>query len=202
MEQVTIQNIKIFDDCARLWVDLTDSAQLLEFSQLYLLREGLEDVEQGLIEPALPCRPALLEYCGAKSSTEQRFEGDIASGLPVAGSKEQFFCLFRDVDLMGNGFVNRFELQRAFNVLCLYDYTEKDVDLMFFQFDGNNDGHLSFAEFSKLMIHVPKLARVFAEGEVEYVAAKARQPRGLYLRQNHREAIVELLQLLSMQHSS
>lgn len=155
LHRFVVENVKIFDDSLNRWLDLTTTAQLLEFSQLYLVQaEGAESGEQGILEPPIRLR----------------------SPLEEGSDKEKFFFLFHDMDFNGNGHLNREEVQRIFNVFCVYDLSEEDVDKFFHGFDTNRDGVLSFAEFTKWMQAHPQVGDILLRKSVDYWTAWKRRP--------------------------
>lgn len=152
-----LDRVKIFDDRLNRWTDLTTESQLLEWSQLYLLQhEGssCSDSVQMILDP--PVR--------------------IRTPLALGVGKEKFFFLFHDADFNGNGYLNREEVQRLFNVLGLYKYSEVSVDEFFTKFDTNRDGVLSLAEFTKWMHAQPDLSEEFLKKSLEYWVSCKRRP--------------------------
>jgi len=175
MQRVIVDNIKIFDDSLNRWLDLTTTAQLLEWSQLYLVQcEGNESGEQGILEAPIRLR----------------------SPLEHGTDKEKFFFLFHDMDFNGNGHISREELQRVFNVFCLYGYSEQEIDKYFHTYDTNRDGVLSFAEFTKWMQNCPKVGEAMLRKSVGYWSAWNRRPEirdSAQITRVEREAILNFL---------
>jgi hypothetical protein len=177
LQRFTLDNIKIFDDALNRWLDLTSGAQLVEWSQIFLMQpEGVEDESQGILEA--PVR--------------------IRSPVEQGNQKEKFFFLFHDMDFNGNGHLNREELQRIFNVMCLYSYGEKTIDEFFHKFDTNRDNVLSYAEFTKWMTAFPGVADDILKASVNYWDAWRRRPCDLrdssQITAQERDAIVQYLE--------
>lgn len=172
----TVDNIKIFDDSLNRWLDLTSPAQLLEWCQLYLLQpEGETEDGQGILEPPIRIR----------------------SPLEAGTNKEKFFFLFHDMDFNGNGHLNREELQRIFNVMCLYQYGEKSIDELFYQYDTNRDAVLSIAEWTRMMAAQTKVAEDLLRRSVEYWESWQRRPAirdSSMITVSERDAILQYLE--------
>ena len=176
VHKFTLDNIKIFDDALNRWLDLTSTAQLIEWSQLYLVQpEGCEDDAQAILEAPVRVR----------------------SPVEAGSDKEKFFFLFHDMDFNGNGHLNREEVQRVFNIMCLYQYGERTIDEFFHKFDTNRDGVLSYAEFSKWMSAHPDVAESLLKKSVAYWDAWRRRPVELrdsaQITGQEREAIIQYL---------
>jgi hypothetical protein len=177
LHRFTLDNVKIFDDSLNRWLDLTSTSQLVEWSQLYLVQpEGAEDDAQAILEAPIRVR----------------------SPVEAGSDKERYFFLFHDMDFNGNGHLNREEVQRIFNVMCLYQYGERTIDEFFHRFDTNRDGVLSYAEFSKWMAAAPELAEDLLKKSVAYWDAWRRRPVDLrdsaQITGQEREAIQQYLE--------
>jgi len=178
LHKFTLDNIKIFDDSLNRWLDLTSTAQLIEWSQLYLVQpEGAEDDgAQAILEAPVRVR----------------------SPVEAGSDKEKFFFLFHDMDFNGNGHLNREEVQRVFNVMCTYQFGERAIDEYFHKFDTNRDGVLSYAEFTKWMSSTPEVADALLRKSVEYWDAWRRRPVELrdsaQITAQEREAIQQYLE--------
>jgi hypothetical protein len=178
LHKFTLDNIKIFDDSLNRWLDLTSTAQLIEWSQIYLVQpEGAEDDgAQAILEAPVRVR----------------------SPVEAGSDKEKFFFLFHDMDFNGNGHLNREEVQRVFNVMCCYQFGERQIDEFFHKFDTNRDGVLSFAEFTKWMASTPEVADALLMKSVQYWDAWRRRPVELrdsaQITSQEREAIQQYLE--------
>lgn len=178
LHKFTLDNIKIFDDSLNRWLDLTSTAQLIEWSQIYLVQpEGAEDDgAQAILEAPVRVR----------------------SPVEAGSDKEKFFFLFHDMDFNGNGHLNREEVQRVFNVMCCYQFGERQIDEFFHKFDTNRDGVLSFAEFTKWMASTPEVADALLMKSVQYWDAWRRRPVELrdsaQITAQEREAIQQYLE--------
>lgn len=177
LHRFTLDNIKIFDDSLNRWLDLTSTAQLVEWSQLYLVQpEGAEDDAQAILEAPVRVR----------------------SPVEAGSDKEKFFFLFHDMDFNGNGHLSREEVQRVFNVMCCYQFGERTIDEYFHKFDTNRDGVLSYAEFSKWMAAAPDVADALLRKSVDYWDAWRRRPVELrdsaQITPQEREAIQQYLE--------
>lgn len=171
-----LDNIKIFDDSLNRWVDLTTQGQLAEWCQLYLFQpDGVGDGDQGILSAPLRIR----------------------SPIELGTNKEKFFFLFHDMDFAAKGHLNREELQRVFNVMCLYEYSEASIDEYFLRFDTNRDGVLSFAEFTKWMAACPDVGEDLLKKSIEYWDACRRRPAeyrdSSTMTAQEREAILQYL---------
>jgi hypothetical protein len=176
LHRFTLDNIKIFDDSLNRWLDLTSTSQLVEWSQLYLVQpEGAEDDGQAILEAPIRVR----------------------SPVEAGSDKEKFFFLFHDMDFNGNGHLSREEVQRIFNIMCLYKYGERTIDEFFHKFDTNRDGVLSYAEFAKWMSAHPDIAEDLLKKSVEYWDAWRRRPVELrdsaQITAQERDAILQYL---------
>lgn len=178
LHKFTLDNIKIFDDSLNRWLDLTSTAQLIEWSQIYLVQpEGAEDDgAQAILEAPVRVR----------------------SPVEAGSDKEKFFFLFHDMDFNGNGHLNREEVQRVFNVMCCYQFGERQIDEFFHKIDTNRDGVLSFAEFTKWMASTPEVADALLMKSVQYWDAWRRRPVELrdsaQITSQEREAIQQYLE--------
>jgi hypothetical protein len=153
-----IDSVKIFDDTLHRWVDLNSAHQLVEWSQLYLFQPSADassEESQAILQP--PVR--------------------IRSPLEVGAGKDKFFFLFHDADFNGNGHLNRDEVQRVFNVMGIFEVSERAIDAMFQTYDTNRDGVLSYAEFSKWMAAAPEVGELLLRKSLEYwQSARQRRP--------------------------
>jgi len=129
VQKFIVDTIKVFEDSLNRWVDIEDKkGELQEWQQLYLYQpEGCQDDTQALLPPPIPIR----------------------SPIEEGNAKEPLLFLFQDLDFQGNGYVNREEMQRIFNVLCLFEYSEQQVDHWFFSQDQTYENQLlSVVDFS------------------------------------------------------
>eukprot|EP00759_Apiculatamorpha_spiralis_P022342 PhF_6_TR26618/c0_g1_i1/m.38522 len=156
LHRFIVDSIKVYDDRLNRWLDLGEIGSTIpEWSQLYLYQpEGRQDDNQDILPP--PVR--------------------IRSPIEEGNNKERAFFLFHDMDFNGNGYVNREEFQRIFNVLCLFQYSEKQVDEWFLSFDVNRDQVLSVAEFAKYVTNHGQVMDELLQRSDEYWIAVRRKP--------------------------
>ncbi|KAJ9463768.1 hypothetical protein DIPPA_07777 [Diplonema papillatum] len=123
-----LQHIQVFDAVLQRWVDLLSSTQLHPWTQLYVFQYS---------SPSKTERPAQLSATRPIRSVQAN------------SAAEKLWLLFQDVDVNGNGYIERDELQRVFSALGLFAFSESQVDGVFASADTNRDGVLSYAEVSK-----------------------------------------------------
>jgi hypothetical protein len=141
-----------------------------------------EDEKQDVIPAPVRIRsPAVITASNSSgvylSPTNEKKKPSTGSPVSARSPMDPIFFLFHDIDVDGTGFVNREELQRIFNVLGCFDVSEKSVDEMFLVYDGNRDGLLSFAEFSRLAAGLPLVTETLLSQSREYWSAREKLER-------------------------
>lgn len=183
LQRFIIDSVKIFDDSLNRWVDLSSAHQLVEWSQLYVFQP-----------PGDPTAPVNSEDAQDILEPPVRIRSPLESGA----GKEKFFFLFHDMDFNGNGHLNREEVQRIFNVLGVFEFSEKTIDGFFAQYDTNRDGVLSYAEFNKWMTSAPNVADKLLQASCAYwESARMRRPElrdSSHMSEQERAAIEQFLE--------
>ena len=172
-----MEYIQIFDEVLQKWVDLLSGTQMHEWAQLYVFQPeaGARNDQQAQIPSTRPIRSLL-------------------SG----NNNERLWHLFQDIDVNGNGYIERDELQRFFSVLGLFNITEPQVDDLFITADTNRDGVLSYAEFSKFSASHPQVIELLHNTADEYFAAvKVKDTEKAYLKLRYEEVEARYVYLQS-----
>lgn len=162
-----LEYIQIFDEVLQRWVDLLSSTQLHEWAQLYVFQpDTATTVDVQMQIPAT--RPI--------------------RSLPSGNESEKLWQLFQDIDVNGNGYIERDELQRFFSVLGLFEFSEPQVDEFFVHADSNRDGVLSYAEFAKFAGTHPHVIEALTKSGGDYFqAVKVKDAEKAYLRLKYDE---------------
>eukprot|EP01064_Diplonema_japonicum_P030672 TRINITY_DN527_c3_g3_i1.p1 TRINITY_DN527_c3_g3~~TRINITY_DN527_c3_g3_i1.p1 ORF type:complete len:343 (+),score=88.06 TRINITY_DN527_c3_g3_i1:56-1030(+) len=162
-----LEYIQIFDEVLQRWVDLLSSTQLHEWAQLYIFQHDT---------------PSRMDMQAQIPSTRP------IKSLPSGNNSEKLWQLFQDIDVNGNGYVERDELQRFFSVLGLFEFSEPMVDEFFVHADSNRDGVLSYAEFSKFAASHPHVFEaLYSAGNDYFEAVKVKDTEKAYLRLKYDE---------------
>eukprot|EP00659_Diplonema_papillatum_P006820 gene6820-10450_t len=143
-----LQHIQVFDAVLQRWVDLLSSTQLHPWTQLYVFQYS---------SPSKTERPAQLSATRPIRSVQAN------------SAAEKLWLLFQDVDVNGNGYIERDELQRVFSALGLFAFSESQVDGVFASADTNRDGVLSYAEVSKFSGSHPHVIDTLLAASEEYL---------------------------------
>eukprot|EP01060_Flectonema_neradi_P035177 TRINITY_DN6397_c0_g1_i1.p1 TRINITY_DN6397_c0_g1~~TRINITY_DN6397_c0_g1_i1.p1 ORF type:complete len:325 (+),score=50.13 TRINITY_DN6397_c0_g1_i1:157-1131(+) len=165
-----IEYIQIFDEVLQRWVDLLSGTQLHEWAQLYVFQPDTSG-----------------------SGNSRDVQAQIPSTRPIrctpsGNTNEHLWKLFQDIDVNGNGYIERDELQRFFSVLGLFSFTEVQVDDFFISADTNRDGVLSYAEFSKFSSSHPQIISVLNKSADDYFSAvKVKDTEKAYLKLRYEE---------------
>jgi len=163
----SLEYIQIFDEVLQRWVDLLSSTQLHEWAQLYVFQPDSERrVDMQMQIPAT--RPI--------------------RSLPSGNESERLWQLFQDIDVNGNGYVERDEFQRFFSVLGLFEFSEPQTDEFFVHADSNRDGVLSYAEFAKFAgTHPHVIEALYKAGTDYFQAVQVKDAEKAYLRLKYDE---------------
>eukprot|EP01065_Artemidia_motanka_P012024 TRINITY_DN16561_c0_g1_i1.p2 TRINITY_DN16561_c0_g1~~TRINITY_DN16561_c0_g1_i1.p2 ORF type:complete len:329 (+),score=138.21 TRINITY_DN16561_c0_g1_i1:86-1072(+) len=162
-----LEYIQVFDEVLQRWVDLLSSTQLHEWAQLYVF------------QPDTPSRVDMQMQIPATRPMRS---------MPSGNESEKLWQLFQDIDVNGNGYIERDELQRFFSVLGLFEFSEPQVDEYFVHADSNRDGVLSYAEFAKFSGTHPHVVESLEKaGEYYFQAVKVKDAEKAYLRLKYDE---------------
>ena len=145
-----VEYLQIYDEVLQRWVDLLSTTQLHDWAQLYVFQH--DSPSERDLQAQLPSTRPL-------------------RSLPSKNESERMWQLFQDIDVNGNGFIERDELQRIFSVLGLFEFSELQVDDFFVKADSNRDGVLSYAELAKFALTCPHVSEALHMAGTEYLQA-------------------------------
>eukprot|EP01061_Rhynchopus_euleeides_P023828 TRINITY_DN38621_c0_g1_i1.p1 TRINITY_DN38621_c0_g1~~TRINITY_DN38621_c0_g1_i1.p1 ORF type:complete len:328 (+),score=149.68 TRINITY_DN38621_c0_g1_i1:71-985(+) len=172
-----LQCLQIYDEVLRRWVDLLSSTQLHDWAQLYVFQN--DSPSQLDLQAQLPATRPI-------------------RSVPNGNEAEALWQLFQDIDVNGNGYIERDELQRVFSVLGMFEFSEPQVDDFFVKADSNRDGVLSYAEFSKFSCSHPHVAEaLFKAGKRYLEAVKLKDQERAYLQRKQEEVEAQYTYLSS-----